>query len=342
MKRGSAAAAVIVSHFYDSNINHFFTLEINAIHRAIQSCAATHSVVRVVLVANAADRRVQQWRASFVRAMLASPELLYVDDGAMMSPEEFDRDFGPANNDVVALEKFTWSPPRDGTENGPFVEAFDFGYVPSDETRRRLSELRATVVGRILSSRDLSPPRDTILIVVRSNTRVAYDVRARDKRLEEYVRESLRGKSESLLSRIRILSDADGCPFERQVELFATARCIVGVHGAALTNVVFADPRATLIEISFRKHWYCDPLCARHQSGECAYAERCGSTLGRPYHKADYRNLAVARGLSYVEVDTLDGDTFESDNHISVRKLYVDGEDVVSKIKRAVSTPRIL
>ena len=38
-------------------------------------------------------------------------------------------------------------------------------------------------------------------------------------------------------------------PFDQQVAAFSCARCIVGVHGAALTNFFFAPPGGTLVEL---------------------------------------------------------------------------------------------
>jgi len=37
--------------------------------------------------------------------------------------------------------------------------------------------------------------------------------------------------------------------FDEQVRLFANAQLIVGVHGAALTNILFAPPRSVLVEL---------------------------------------------------------------------------------------------
>lgn len=42
--------------------------------------------------------------------------------------------------------------------------------------------------------------------------------------------------------------------FEDQIHLFSNARLIIGAHGAALTNILFAPPGATLIEL------YVEPL----------------------------------------------------------------------------------
>lgn len=43
--------------------------------------------------------------------------------------------------------------------------------------------------------------------------------------------------------------DPGGLSLEEQIELFAGARLIVGAHGAALTNVLFAPPGAVLFEL---------------------------------------------------------------------------------------------
>jgi capsular polysaccharide biosynthesis protein len=43
--------------------------------------------------------------------------------------------------------------------------------------------------------------------------------------------------------------DPETLPLAQQIRLFAGARAICGVHGAALTNIVWCNPRTTLIEL---------------------------------------------------------------------------------------------
>ena len=73
--------------------------------------------------------------------------------------------------------------------------------------------------------------------------------------------------------RLVILEDLD--PLD-QWRALARARLLIGVHGSGLTNLVFTPEACTVLEIDFRRHWHCDPLCTDHRSGRLAYSETCG------------------------------------------------------------------
>jgi hypothetical protein len=80
----------------------------------------------------------------------------------------------------------------------------------------------------------------------------------------------------------------------RQIEVFANAAFIVGVHGAGLANLYFANTKAKVLEI-FPEH----------------------------YHDNSYRALSTAQGLSYSYII---GKTpvLENSNQIKEENLYID------------------
>ena len=312
---------IIVSHFDDTNINHFMTLEIHAIFRVISKLKRQGvRDIRVCLTRTSRDPSAQRWREGFVRALLASPDLL---------ANAVDAD---SSDSTLVIDRLTWFP-RSEDDNGPIVPPFHFEYSPKFETVDMMRSMSEAVVAASLSTSQ-NPPRITskkVLVVVRSTSRIAFDLLTRT-RLEDYVKSNAPNDV-----RVETISDSNNPTFEDQVRAFSSADCIVGVHGAALTNVVFARPGATLIEVSFRKHWHCDPVCPAHRSGALAFVEPCGTNVARPYHKADYRNLAIAKGLVYVEVDALDAGSYASDNPISLDSVYVDGDRVIRAIESPIS-----
>ena len=99
---------------------------------------------------------------------------------------------------------------------------------------------------------------------------------------------------------------------------------LAAVHGAALTNMIFLPAGSTVVELSFRTFWFCDPVCDPHFSGELPYTTKCGTRPPPHYHKADYHNLSHACGHAYRECPIDGGNTFSSRNPISLRNLYID------------------
>ena len=102
-----------------------------------------------------------------------------------------------------------------------------------------------------------------------------------------------------------------GMPVENQIALFSRARCIVGPHGAGLTNVMFAPPGATVVEIT--------------------------NTTIR--HMGDFRSIAFHMNQRHIEIvsgwyptqqrDTLQDEVQKFDYLVSV-------DDVVTAVEEAL------
>ena len=129
---------------------------------------------------------------------------------------------------------------------------------------------------------------------------------------------------------------------KKQVEICGGAKIFIGAHGAGNTNLVFTPDQCHIMEFNFRKHWFCDPLCNQHFSGELAYNERCGGELTfKPYfHKADYSNLSRLLNKPYteLEIEKYEGvirfiRKHRRRNPICRRQLYVDGKKLIGAIK---------
>ena len=71
--------------------------------------------------------------------------------------------------------------------------------------------------------------------------------------------------------------------FEQQVELFASAEVVVGVHGAGFANIVFAPQNIKVIEIASKVYsptMYRDIAFCRHQQYEMVFAAADDTTFG--------------------------------------------------------------
>ena len=123
-------------------------------------------------------------------------------------------------------------------------------------------------------------------------------------------------------------------PFElmnplEQVALMRQTRLLVGVHGAGLTNLVFLQDFATVLEVDFFEYWSCDPVCQDHLSGRLSFREKCKHA--KPYHKADFHNLAGMFGKNYESL-SIDGVMGRTDvNPISVNHVLINGGQLINK-----------
>jgi len=190
--------------------------------------------------------------------------------------------------------------------------------------------------------------------IVRKNNRILYDYEAKLKRNKHlFVHDILTDECKKLNIPFKI-GNFDNATFEEQAEFLKDVKILIACHGAAFTNLFLLPPGATIFEVSFRKYWYCDPVCVCHSSGECPYKKDCHNrnnniNTGRIdpntgkliYHKADYYNLSQLFGVGYKEILLEDADGYfknpeEKDyNPISLTNLYIDTNQLMEKIKKA-------
>lgn len=123
---------------------------------------------------------------------------------------------------------------------------------------------------------------------------------------------------------------------EQQYQLCSESAIFISVHGAGCTNLIFTPSKTPLIEINFRKHWYCDRVCDRHYNKEISVNDKCNGKLNhRPYfHKADYHNLCHLINKKYIEMEAVEyGGGFNGRNPIMKQKIYIDGKILINHIK---------
>jgi hypothetical protein len=121
---------------------------------------------------------------------------------------------------------------------------------------------------------------------------------------------------------------------EEQYNACSKAVIFISAHGAGCTNCIFTPLKCPLIEVNFRKHWYCDPVCKSHMNNIISVNEKCDGCLSTypHFHKADYHNLCYLIGKRYVEIEAVKyGGSFLSENPISKQQIFIDGDEL-SKI----------
>ena len=300
---------LIASSFRDTNINHFLSIEIHAIWRALNALDADEFARAGVLLAWHDDAiHDSRWRVDLLRVL--APRGVFF--GAPPPP-------GVAR--IVTLPEFTWQPLRH--LSCPMVSPFRFDFEVAAEDARLFDGLAQRVrshflekLGRREDDGDDDAPIK-VLLLTRKDTRVLVDVES-GKPLQDVFVELL---PPELRAGCRVTSYSG--ELEEQVVETLDADVVIGVHGAALTNVIFAKPGARVFEVSFRNHWHCDLVCARHRDGTLGLDEKCAD-VDIAYHKADYRNLCVAFGKRHCEVPALGGGPYVGANPISWGRVLVD------------------
>ena len=122
---------------------------------------------------------------------------------------------------------------------------------------------------------------------------------------------------------------------EEQYEICSKSAIFISAHGAGCTNLIFTPQNTPLIEINFRKHWYCDHVCDDHYNGLISINEKCDGKLNyrHYFHKADYHNLCYLINKKYIEIEAVEyGEGFTSRNPIGKKKIYIDGDKIVKLI----------
>jgi hypothetical protein len=130
--------------------------------------------------------------------------------------------------------------------------------------------------------------------------------------------------------------DFDRMTPEEQYIICSNAKIFVSAHGAGCTNIIFTPNSTPLIEVNFRKHWYCGSnVCDDHFHGNLSINEKCdGSLTNIPYfYKAHYHNLCYLIDKKYVEIqaERYDGG-FTSRDPISKKNIYIDGQNLINII----------
>ena len=167
-----------------------------------------------------------------------------------------------------------------------------------------------------------------ILLVQRGeNNRYLYDYSTKLK-IEDYL------KTKNLKIPIRVCNFENMTPQE-QYDICSKCLFFIAAHGAGCTNIIFTPKMTPLIEINFRKHWYCDPVCDKHIKGEISINSKCNGRLKfKPqFHKADYHNLCHLINKKYIEMEAIEySEGFLSKNPICKQKIYIDGNVLIERI----------
>lgn len=183
----------------------------------------------------------------------------------------------------------------------------------------------------IISPKTTNTEKYILLIQRNKDNRYLYDFNTKLK-LEEYL------LNQNIKIPIKICNFDNMSP-EEQYEICSNYIIFIAAHGAACTNIIFTPKNTSVIEINFRKHWYCDSVCDDHLYNKISVNEKCNGllTYRNYFHKADYHNLCYLLGKKYVEMEAVEyKDGFNNRNPISKKKIYINGEELINHINNLI------
>lgn len=290
---------VIVSNCHEmGNIFHVFAWEIGALIQASQGDANCAIVLR-----NHDESSTCAWRIELVKSLFNH---VYLGE----LPDFIDC------NDVYEL-------PDDLT---PMVDPFSFSEIAP-------SPLHIAVANRVKAIYGSNTSKENkVVYVERKTDRVLFDYDTKSP-----LRDALQNRLEPLGIEF-VTANFDRATFADQARTLADAKIMLSCHGAANTNLFLLPEGAALLEVNFRKYWFCDPVCTRHKSGELAYRKDCGGplTYRNTFHKADYHNLSQIFGIRYKELEIEDAEKFTSSNPIGLENIFVDADVVAENIREII------
>ena len=214
--------------------------------------------------------------------------------------------------------------------------------------------------------------------IYRSNEKYVYDIKDKDKRkndpdkkmVHEYIRDIL--VSQNIISQDSGINnnnkfetyDINNKSIKDIANFLKDKNILIAPYWQDLTHLFLLPNNATIIELTYSKHWYCDPVCEDHLSGKKAYDEDCNnrysthinrySTKGKVsdnelnpyynienselyYYKAEFHNMAVLCCKNWIEMPIDYGKEYRhykgKYNNAYINELYINTNKLVEIIK---------
>lgn len=119
---------------------------------------------------------------------------------------------------------------------------------------------------------------------------------------------------------------------EEQINFVKDAKILISPHGAGLTNLIFTHPNCIISEITFRKYFYCNPVCDKHISGMLPIHQNCGT--GNVFANYDFINLCKLLGKKHIELEPDSFDKISSSRGVLGRDILMNVNNMLQNIKK--------
>jgi hypothetical protein len=297
---------ILFSSIVDVNIFHFFALEVSAIWNTISKTENNY----ILYLENYEHNGVHLWRKALLTCIL--PTFTCVEE-----MHKYCREQRLFITDVTNVEYTQWI-----IDPWKFVE-----YCPEPSFMKF-----ASIIKHNLGLTQCEGIYATL--VTRKKSRILLD-NCLQEPFEEYFAQSCR--QNNIPFKIVCF---DNMSLKEQAVALSDTKVMLSCHGAGNTNVFLLPHNGHLLEINFRKHWYCDPVCEPHFTGQLPSKCKCdGKLTWRPYfHKADYHNLAKFFGKKYTELEFEFVEGFIDTNPINVKNVYIDSKYIMQHVFIAMNS----
>ena len=308
---------VIISHYNDTgNIFHIFNQEIMKIWQITKGNPST-----IIILKNFENNQCNKWRLQLLKQ-------IYKKVFEKEIPEYIQKDIDTYKIINILQEKYPkWC-----------IIPYKFNDIPSKQNIIEYNRLANTIKYNIYGI-NYKKPGNKVGFIYRESTRILYDYNIYKKQHKNVlVHKLLESKLKNLNIPFKSLS-FENKTFLEQAEFLKDVNILISCHGAALTNVFLLPPYATVLEISFHKYWFCDPVCKKHVSGELSYKEDC-KTPHKPFHKYEFHNLSKVFMKKHKEIIIEDAneyvftDNIYNHNQINLKNIYIDTDNLVTQITK--------
>ena len=158
-----------------------------------------------------------------------------------------------------------------------------------------------------------------IIFVNRKNARKVLDLATKQPL------ENILSKAGIVCKYFEDLTANEQCKFISQAKIF------ISPHGSGLTNMIFTHPNCKNVEISYRKYFFCDPICEKHRNETLLLKEDCFTKT--PFYKYDY--FHQARLLNKQHYEYMADDCLQEMNisHNNNKTMLVNSMNFINFIK---------
>jgi len=314
---------IIVSYYNDTtNIYHIFAQEIMALWNESKGNLDT-----IIVLKNYVNNTINNWRLSLLKSVYKNVYIHTIPN--------------TINNVKVSSKTFTIIDILKDKYNKWLNVSFKFMKIQKSQHYIKLATI---IKNNINNQKDKNIKSKYVAFIYRTNNRILYDYKTK-----ELIQNILSRELKKLNIPFK-MSNFDNASFEEQADFLKDVKVMIACHGAAFTNLILLPQNASIMEVSFRKYWYCDPVCQCHVSGQCPYKKDCHTvsdsrhynkkTGKLDYHKADYYNLSQLFGIGYKEILIEDANGYFKNpgdkdyNPINLTNLYIDTNAMIDKIKK--------
>lgn len=202
--------------------------------------------------------------------------------------------------------------------------------------------------------------------IYRSSSKFVYDIKDKDKKNNDLTKLLAYKIIKNKLGKLKEYFEEFDIENKNTTDISnfcKNKQILISPHWHDLVHLYLLPPKATIIELTYSKHWYCDPVCEDHLSGKKEYDEDCKNrkfVLGNQfnnikntssinnfyniennelyYHKADYHNLALICCKNWTEFQIDYGKDYTLDkgnyNPVYINELYIDTDKLVDLITK--------